>query len=338
MWRYLHEHRFLGAGAISTEVVPAVQYVAGIQRVAVAARDLTAARKFAEKWGFMRAYGSYEELVQDPEVEVIYIGTPNSLHYEHMMLCLRHGKGVICEKAFCLNAHQAQEVLSYAREHGLFVAEAVWTRYMPSRAAIAQILASGMIGRPYMLTANLFYPLSGVARVTDPKLGGGALLDVGVYPLNFALMCFGTEIERVESSVQLYPTGVDAMENITLHYCDGRMAALTAGIFSRSDRKGIIHGELGYLVVENINNPRSVSVYHHRSAGGFVMQDELVQHLDFPQPVNGYEYEFEEICGCYDRGETQAVSMPWDETLRVMRLFDELRAPWGVRYPQDSQS
>ena len=171
---------FLGAGNISGMVAPAVQSVKSIRRVAVAARNLSDAQQFAERWGFEKAYEGYEALLADPEVEVVYIGTPHAFHYEQIMRCLEHGKGVICEKAFCLNAEQTARVIAYSREKGLFLAEAMWTRFMPSRRAIETLLKSGAIGTPRMLTANLCYPIDDKPRLTRPELGGGALLDVGI--------------------------------------------------------------------------------------------------------------------------------------------------------------
>lgn len=316
---------FLGAGNISGLVAPAVQSVSAIRRVAVAARKLSDAQQFAEKWGFERAYEGYDALLEDPDVEVVYIGTPHALHCEQIMRCLERGKGVICEKAFCLNEAQAKCVIDYSREKGLFLAEAIWTRYMPSRRTIDSLLKSGAIGTPRMLTANLCYPIDDKLRLIRPELGGGALLDVGVYPLNFALMCFGDQIQELHSAVQMHETGVDGMESITLRYADGKMAVLTAGMYSRSDRQGIIHGDSGYLIVQNINNPEAVRVYNN--------EDQLQQEILFEQRVNGYEYEFEEMAAAFDSGLTQTQSMPLAETLAVMRLCDALRAQWGVQYP-----
>ncbi len=319
---------FLGAGRIAEVVAPAVVQAENVERMAVAARDLSRAKAFAEKWGFKKAYGSYEEMMEDPEVDVVYIGTPHSCHYRQMMMAMEHGKGVFCEKAFCINASQAREVADYAERHGLFAAEAIWTRYMPSRKVIKELIDSGIIGTPAMLTASLCYDVAGKERILKPELAGGALLDLGVYGINFALMCFGDQIERVESSVQMHPTGVDGMESITLFFQDRRAAVITAGIYSRSDRKGIIHGDKGYMVVENINNPQSVSV--------FDTKDNLVEKREFPQKVNGYEFQFEEIGAAFDAGKTQAESMPLKDTVFVMELCDRLRRQWKFKYPEEN--
>ena len=317
----------LGAGKISHSTVPAMMALEEIECWAVASRSLEKAQAFAEKYGFRKAYGSYEEMLSDPEVELVYVATPHSHHYEHMMLCLKHGKAVLCEKAFTMNAKQAREVMEYAKAQGLFVAEAIWPRYMPSRKMINDVIESGVIGKVNTLTANLSYVIHEVPRIYRPELAGGALLDIGVYGINFALMHFGTDIERVESSVQMTPTGVDGMETITIFYKDGRMAVLTHSIYARSDRKGIIHGDKGYIVVENINNPQSVSV--------FDLEDKLIAHYDVPRQINGYEYQFAECAKALAQGRTESWSMPMADNVYMMEFMDSLRKQWGMVYPQE---
>ena len=317
----------LGAGNISHKVAPALVALPEIECYAVASRDLEKSKTFAAEFGFEKAYDSYEALLSDPAVELVYVATPHSHHFEHMMLCLTHGKNVICEKAFTMNAQQAMAVCAAAKEKGLYVAEAIWTRYMPSRNMIQELLDSGVIGKPNTLTANLSYVISGVRRIYDPALAGGALLDIGVYGLNFALMHFGNDIVRVESSVAKMETGVDGMEVITLHYRDGRMAVLTHSVYCRSDRMGIIHGDKGYLVVENINNPQSIQV--------FDTEDRLLARYEVPEQVNGYEYEFAEAARCIAEGKLEADSMPHAHTIEVMEMMDSLRKAWGVVYPQE---
>jgi len=317
----------IGVGHIGDLTAPTLAAIPQIQCYGVASRTLEKAEAFARKYGFQKAFGSYEDLVRDPEVELVYVATPHSHHYEHMELAISHGKHVICEKAFTLNAEQARKIRAHAAQKGVFLAEAIWTRYMPSRKLIDDILASGIIGRPDVLTANLSYPNSHRPRLTDPALAGGALLDVGVYGLNFALMHFGDDIEKIQSSVRMTDTGVDGMENITIFYRDGRMAVLTHSIYSRSDRKGIIHGDKGYIVVENINDPQSVCVYD--------TQDRLLRHCPVPEQISGYEYEFQEAVRCIREGKTEADSMPLATSVQMMELMDQLRRQWGLVYPQE---
>ena len=317
----------LGVGYIGDLTAPTMVAVQEVECYAVASRTLERAQGFAQKYGFQKAYGSYEELLDDPQVELVYVATPHSHHYEWMMKSLEKGKNVLCEKAFTMNADQARKVKAYAAQRGLFVAEAIWTRYMPSRAMINEVIASGVIGRPNILTANLSYVIAQNKRIVDPTLAGGALLDVGVYGVNFALMHFGTDIDRVETSVQMTDTGVDGMETITIFYKDGRMAVLTHGIYSRSDRKGIIYGDRGYIVVENINNPQSISV--------FDTDDQLLVRCEVPEQISGYEYQFRECAQCLAEGAAESHSMPLDDTIQVMEFMDGVRKQWGLVYPQE---
>jgi predicted dehydrogenase len=317
----------LGPGRIADIVAQALVATPEIECYAVASRNRERAEAFAEKFGFQKAYGSYEEMLSDPEVQLVYITTPHSHHFEQMMLCLEYGKNVICEKAFTINAEQARRVFAKAKEKGLYVAEAIWTRYMPSRKIIQDVIDSGIIGKLNVVTANLSYDIDWKERLLDPALAGGALLDIGIYGLNFALMHFGTDIERMESSVWMTPSGVDGMETITMFYNDGRMASLNHTIYARSDRKGIIHGDKGYIVVENINNPQSVSV--------FDTEDRLLAHYDVPRQINGYEYQFAECARALKAGRNESWSMPLADSVYMMEFMDSLRKQWGMVYPQE---
>ena len=319
----------LGAGNISRMVAPTLVAMPQIECYAVSSRDLSKAQAFADAFGFEKVYGSYEEMLRDPAVELVYVATPHSHHYEHMMQCIDYGKPILCEKAFTLNADQARKVKTAAAEKGVFVAEAIWPRYMPSRKIISAVMNSGVIGRPDTLTANLSYVISGVPRIVTPELAGGALLDIGVYGINFALMHFGTDIERVESSVRMTDTGVDGMETVTVFYRDGRMAVLTHSIYARSDRKGIIHGDKGYMVVENINNPQSLRVYD--------TNDNELAFYDFSDQISGYEFQFAECAEAVAAGKKEAPSMPMDDTVFVMDFMDSLRRQWGLVYPQEQE-
>ena len=317
----------LGPGRIAEKVAQTLVQLPEIECYAVASRTPGKAEAFAQKFGFSKAYTNYIEMLSDPEVELVYITTPHSHHYEQMKLCLEHGKHVICEKAFTINAEQARKIRTLAAEKGLYVAEAIWTRYMPSRKIINDVIQSGIIGTVNTLTANLSYNVAYKERIIFPELAGGALLDIGIYGLNFALMHFGDDIVRIESTVQKTVTGVDAMETITIFFRGGRMAVLTHSIYCRSDRKGIIHGEKGYMVVENINNPQSVSVYDDN--------DNLLKHYEVPQQISGYEYEFQEAVRCIREGKLEPDSMPLETSIQVMEIMDSLRKQWGVVYPQE---
>lgn len=317
----------LGAGRMADTFAKTLTQMEQVECYAVASRSMERAENFARRHGFQIAYDSYDALVSDPAVELIYIATPHSHHYEQMKLCIEHGKPVLCEKAFTMNSRQAREIKALAEEKGVFVTEAIWTRYMPSRQIINDLLASGIIGKVYTLTANLSYVIDSKERLVLPELAGGALLDVGIYGINFALMHFGTEIERIESSVQFTNTGVDGMESITIFFKNGTMAVITSGMYARSDRQGIFYGARGYMVVENINNPQSISVYD--------TADQLIKKVDVPRQISGYEYQVLECMDCLANGQAQSKSMPLDDTIFVMDVMDTLRSQWGLVYPQE---
>lgn len=319
----------LGAGNIAGVLAQTFAKMDGVECYAIASRSKEKAEAFAEKYGFAVSYGSYEDLVKDENVDLVYIATPHSNHYEDMKLCIAHGKPVLCEKAFTMNAAQAKEIANLSAKENVYVTEAIWTRYMPSRKMINDLLESGIIGKPATLTANLSYVIEKKGRIIEPALAGGALLDIGVYGLNFAFMHFGTEIERIESSVQMTDTGVDGAESITIFFKDGKMAVLNHSIYCRSDRKGIIHGDKGYMIVENINNPNKIAVYD--------LTDRLIKEVAVPEQISGYEYQVTECMECLKEDKRESKSMPLADSIFVMEIMDSIRAKWGLVYPQERE-
>lgn len=294
---------------------------------AIAARDAARAQAFAEEYHVTRAYGSYEAMVGDKAVDLVYIATPHSHHCEHIKLCLNHGKHVLCEKSFTVNAAQAAEVFALAEHKGLLLTEAIWTRYMPSRKMIDDLIASGTIGRPTMLTANLAYEITGKERIMKPELAGGALLDVGVYTLNFASMVFGDDVERMNSTMQMTDTGVDKQASISLCYRDGRMAVLATSAASFGDRSGVIFGDKGYITIDNINNPLKLTVQDNPRG------NTPARVIEAPAQITGYEYEVEACLKAIAEGRTECPEMPHAESVHMMAVMDELRAQWGLKYP-----
>ncbi len=319
----------MGTGSIACKMAETLGKMRNVKCYAVASRTKERAEVFAKEYGFKKAYASYEELVQDESVELVYIATPHSEHFKNAMLCLNNNRPVLCEKAFTANAKQAKELFAYAAEHKVFIAEAIWTRYMPMLSTIKEVLASGCIGKPVMLTANLGYPVSKVTRLTAPELAGGALLDLGVYPLNFAAMIFGTEIEKIQSVCTYTETGVDEQESITLIYKDGKTAVLHASMLAVSDRQGIICGTEGYMVVENINNFESITVYNNNHEKENVYKR--------PKQITGYEYEVEACAKALKQGWIQCPEMPHEESLKMMEWMDSIRAQWGIVYPFEKE-
>ena len=318
----------LGTGSIAQSMaftLNALKDKGDVVPYAIASRSLEKAEKFAQEWHFEQAYDNYEALVSDPSVDLIYIATPHSLHYEHALLCLNHGKNTLVEKSFTANALQAQELLSLAADKKVLLAEAIWTRYMPSRKIITDLLDSGAIGRPTTLEAAFSVPIHKIPRMHDPALCGGTLLDLGVYVLTTASIYFGNKIVKTDSSCSLYPTGVDATDNITLTYEDGKKAILHASMTEESYNCVKICGSIGYLTWESNNNPRNIEL--HSSDGS------LLQKISVPEQINGYEYEILACKRAIEDGKTECEDMPHAETLTIMKQMNSLRQEWGIKYP-----
>ena len=317
----------IGAGWIAEKMAEALAPLEDYCVYAIASRSIEKAKEFAGRWNIPKAYGSYEDMVKDNDVDLVYIATPHSHHFPHAMLALNAGKPVLVEKAFTANAAEAEELIEMARSKGLFITEAIWTRYMPLSHKIKEIMESGIIGKPRVITATLCYMMEFKERILRPDLCGGALLDLGVYALNFARMYFGTDIVRTVSNCHMGPTGIDLQECISLSYADGKMANLQAGTLCLNDRQGIINGTEGYIRVDNINCPEVVEVYRNY---------ELVERYVKPEDmVNGYEYQVIEARRCIEAGLLESPMMPHQETLDIMKQMDGLRKEWGVVYPMD---
>ncbi len=317
----------MGAGGIAATMAKTVKKAKGVTLYAVGSRSLEKAEQFAKDHNIKKFYGSYEELVMDPKVDLVYIATPNSEHFGNAKLCIEHGKAVLCEKPFMLNEKEAKKIFKLADEKKVFVGEAIWTRFMPFNQTIKDLIAGGAIGEPAMLSANLSYNLQTVQRINEPSLGGGALLDLGVYPLNFASIFFGDEITDISSMATYNMQGVDIQDSITLRYRDGRMAVLNVSARAVGDRFGVIQGSKGYMVIDNINNPESLTVYDG--------DGKKANFYKRPRQHTGYEYEVEAAAKAIKKGLTECEEMPHAETLRIMNMMDFIRHQTGVQFPQE---
>ena len=319
----------LGAGNIAASMTTALHGIAEeAVPYAVASRSLDKAQAFAQAHSVQKAYGSYEELVNDPEVDLVYVATPHALHYENARLCLEHGKPVLVEKSFTGNARQAQELISLSNEKKVFLAEAFWTRFIPARHIVRELLESGIIGKATSMKAVFEAPMTHIPRLTDPALAGGALLDIGVYTLNFASMFFGDDVEKIETTCVKYKTGVDGTDDIYYTYHDGKTAHLHTSILADSvTRNGTIFGTKGSVFVEKISNYTAIRVYDREGS--------LLKDCPIPPQVNGYEYEILACKQALQNGKLECDEMPHQMTLAIMRRMDMLRETWGVRFPFD---
>lgn len=314
----------MGAGSIANLMAQTIIQMSNVRGYAIGARDLSRAQKFADKYGFMKAYGSYSELVNDPEVDLVYIATPHSHHYNCAKMALDAGKHVLCEKPFTVNAKQAIGLFKMAADKKLLISEAMWTRYMPSRNIVNSIIESGAIGDVKTVIANLGYELANVKRIHDPELAGGALLDVGVYTINFVRMVLGKEMTDLESYA-IFDGGVDIADTIVMKYSNGRLASLQCGVNSIYNRLGLIAGTKGYIEVQNINNPEEIRLYN--------MDHQLVKKYEIPEQITGYEYEVMACCKAIEEKKLECPEMPHDETVQVIKVMDQLREAWGYEIP-----
>lgn len=314
----------LGAGSIARKMAYTVNRMENVTLYAVGSRDMSRAQAFADEFSIVKAYGSYEELVRDEDIDLIYIATPHSRHYEDCMLCLENGRNILCEKPFTVNAAQAEKVLTFAERKGLYAGEAIWTRYLPMRFKLDEILESGVIGNISSMTANLGYAIADVERLKKPELAGGALLDLGVYCINFALMNFKGEISCINSSCVKNEYGVDSHNSIIIDFDDGKTALLHSNMNSNTDLRCMIYGDKGRLEFSNINNCEGITVF---------LNNGTVTHYDTPEQITGFEYEVTASLSAIADNRTECTQMPHSEIIRVTRIMDKLRSDWGIKYP-----
>lgn len=290
--------------------------------------DEERAARYAAEFGFARSYGSYEQLLDDPEVDLVYIATPHVFHKEQAIAAMEHGKNVLVEKAFTLNAEQARRVIEESQDSRLLCAEAIWTRYMPSRTQIVQAIESGMIGDVVQLHADLSYPLTHKRRLVDPALGGGILLDCGIYALNFGGMIYpNVNVDRMLSNVVMSPEGVDRSFQAAAVLSNGVLTASSASMLCASPRLGIIQGTQGYIIVGNINNPEYIDVY--------AADHTLIKRITPPPQLTGYEYEVAAAAQAVLDGRIECTQMPHAQTIHMLEAMDGLRADWSMRYPAE---
>jgi len=349
----------LGCGNIAGKMAKAVKTLEdkgmGVELYAVAARDIAKAEAFAGEYGAVKAYGSYEELATDAEVDLIYIATPHSHHYEHAKLCIAAGRNVLVEKAFCANVKQATEVIAMAHDKGVFLCEAMWTRFLPAVSLLKEWIAAERIGEVQSVEADFSMPLTHVERLVNPALAGGALLDLGIYSLTFADLflnseccgdCaegYGAPIANIDARCIKTETGVDATDWINITYNNGKKAYLKTSITNPLHNEGVIYGTTGYIRVMNLNDMEELQVY---DATGV-----LVEKVRPERICNCYEYE---VLACKEkiedieqlrllrcaRNDSKQRTEVWEcaemthyKTMEMMELMDGLRERFGVSYP-----
>ncbi len=316
----------IGLGAIARKFASDLAHVPDARLVAVGSRAQAKATAFAAEFKAARAYASYHELVADREVDAVYIATPHPSHREDAILCLEAGKAVLCEKPVAVNHGELERMIAVARCTRVFFMEAMWTRFLPAMARVREWLASGAIGDPRMLSADFGFrcPWDPASRLLDPALAGGALLDVGVYPVALAHQLFGPP-ERIAGLATIGSTGVDEQSAFVFAHAGGRLAVLSCAVRTATPQEARIDGELGRIVIPEF--------WHAQSAR--LVTPERREQIETPFPGHGYQFEAIEVGRCLRAGLLESPHITHGESLHVMRTLDELRRQWGLRYPAD---
>ncbi len=317
----------LGTGMIARKFAQGLRELPDAELAAVGSRSPEAADQFASEYNVLRRHSNYEALVKDAAVDVVYVATPHSLHAENMLMALEAGKPVLCEKPFTINARQAEAVILSAQAKKLLVMEAMWTRFLPLMVRLREMLAEGVIGEARVLTADFgFKAESRTGRLFDPELGGGALLDVGVYPASLASMIFGAP-SQVNGAAQLGPTGVDEQAAAILRHPEGQLAMFHASIRSNTFQEASLIGTQGRIKLH--------AAWWKGSDMTLALDDGGEEFLEFPYTGNGYQFEAESFMECLRQGRRESAVMPLAETLSIMKTLDALRAQWGLKYPME---
>ena len=317
----------IGTGWIAEKAAITLNGLTEVEASAIGSRSQETADAFAAKWNIPKAYGSYAELIADNEIDLVYVGTPHSHHFDVTKQALLAGKPCLVEKAFMANYRQAKEIVDLAHERKVFLAEAIWTRYQPAVQMVRNLIDSGRIGEPRLVTATLGYSMGEKPRIMRPDLCGGALLDLGVYALNFVRMFFNADIMNIESQCVRSKTGMDLTNAFSLMLSNGVLCNLQSSASCVGDNIGVIAGTEGNLIIDNINNPQKITVNGPDRT--------YIETIHVPQQITGYEYQFLVCREALIEGLLEPREMPHEETLYIMQIMDDLRRKWGVCYPMD---
>jgi predicted dehydrogenase len=316
----------LGAGSIATKFATDLQHLPDAQLVAVGSRSLAKAEQFAQDYGVQRAYGSYAEMASDADVDAVYVATPHPFHKEHALLCLGKGKAVLCEKPMAVNAVQVREMVQAARERGLFLMEAMWSRFNPVLGQVQAWLDVGAIGEVRMLTADFGFRSrwNPEGRLLNPALAGGALLDVGVYVVALASMVFRGAPSSVQAAAHIGETGVDEQTAMVFAYEGGGLALLSCAVRTVTPHGARIDGTEGAIEI-----PR----FWHATTACLIRpgQEPLETTGTF-----GYHYEAAEVMACLRQGKVESGTMPLAESIAIAETMDKVRAQIGLTYPPEA--
>ena len=313
----------LATGTIAKNFAETAARMGDVQIVAVASRSLDKANAFADAYLIPNRHASTEALASDSCVDIVYIATPHSCHYEDMKTLIAAGKHILCEKSFTTDAAQAREIFALARKKGVFVMEAFWTKFIPVYRHLARLLEEGALGEIRAVTATYGYTTARQARKFDAQLAGGTLLDIGVYAIGFACMALGYEFDAVRSLLVMNPEGTDATDAILLRRGNA-VAQLTCAIGSVIPTFAAIHGTLGRIEIPEFKNPER-----------FTLRLDGKDPVEFAEPfeVNGFEYEIREAQSCVLSGRLESSVMTHAQSIAVMEIMDEVRRQNGLVFP-----
>jgi predicted dehydrogenase len=315
----------LGPGGIAKAFAEDLKKLDGHSIAAVGSRTLSNAQSFASTFGGT-AYGSYEELVADPQVDAIYVATPHPAHKENVILALNAGKPVLCEKPFAVNAAEAQQMVDAAHKNGVALMEAMWARFLPHYAQVREIIQSGVLGKIHTIQADHGQRLAdqNIPRLVEPSLAGGALLDLGIYPVSFAHMILGNP-SKITSSAVLTDKGVDAQTSMIFDYADGAQAVLNTTMIEQTPCRAVVAGLNGWLEIDRtFYNPASMRV---------VLNDGTTTEYPSSYVGHGLREQAEVFKQLVTSGQQQSQILNWQDTVDIMKTLDQVRSQIGLKYP-----
>lgn len=322
----------LGSGNIARKFAADLALVDNAQLVAIGSRTLESAESFAKIFPVTHIHGSYESLAMDKDVDVIYIATPHSHHYQNTLLCLENSKAVLCEKAFAVNSNQARAMVKLARDKKIFLMEALWTKFLPHYIKMQELLASGILGDIKSVLINFgFRPRQPVPlRLFDPALAGGTVLDIGIYNVFMAMSVLGRP-DSIEASMSPSVTGIDEQCAVLFKYKNGAMAQLFSSFVSHLPTEAEINGTMGRMkLTHRFYAPESTIEFYSEK-----MDSRQIAPIDKPEAGNGYQYEARHVCDCLEKGLTESPVLTLDGSLVLMEVLDEIRLKAGIRYAVD---
>ena len=319
----------IGCGNIARTFVSGLKKLSQAQLVACAASNIERANSFAQEHSIAMVYGDYQALASSSDVDAVYIATTHNFHYDHVKLCLEHGKHVLCEKPFTINTQQAKRLMGLAKTRQLFLMEAVWTRFLPIYRKLEVLLAENVIGEVLTVKADFCiqgdFPIE--HRIRSKALAGGALLDLGIYPINLATLVFQGYPRQIQSSVVLDQTGVDARSFYLLDFAEDKRAMLSSSYVNSAPFEAIIYGDKGYIRLPDFIKAEQLEVYR-------LGKETQVIDLPFTDDEN-FVFEIKHAMACINAGKLESDIYPLSETLKGMQIMDDLRKQWGLVYPQE---